>query len=103
MKHSLSLYGLTASCAIASGAVSMSSASLAQAPHAPNPTKGSEMSKSFPATHPYVGMWVTKDGYIRHALLPNGRYDEARGRRRSAYPRRYSMAGNHIDDVDDTG
>ena len=27
----------------------------------------------------YVGMWVTKDGYIRHELLPNGRYDEARG------------------------
>lgn len=21
--------------------------------------------------HPYVGMWVTEDGYIRHELLPN--------------------------------
>lgn len=31
--------------------------------------------------HPYVGMWVTEDGYIRHELLPNGRYDEARGKR----------------------
>lgn len=30
-------------------------------------------------SHPYVGMWVTADGYIRHNLLPNGRYDEARG------------------------
>lgn len=103
MKHPLSLYGLTASCAIASGAVSMSSASLAQAPHTPNPTKGSEMSKSSPATHPYVGMWVTQDGYIRHDLLPNGRYDEARGSRRSAYQGRYTMTGNHIDYVDDTG
>jgi hypothetical protein len=34
--------------------------------------------------HPYVGMWVTKDGYIRHDLLPNGRYDEARGTTQSA-------------------
>ena len=32
--------------------------------------------------HPYVGMWVTKDGYIRHELLSNGRYDEARGQRK---------------------
>ena len=31
--------------------------------------------------HPYVGLWVTDDGHVRHALLPNGRYDEARGRR----------------------
>lgn len=22
--------------------------------------------------HPYVGLWVTKDGHIRHELLPNG-------------------------------
>lgn len=31
----------------------------------------------------YVGMWVTVDGYIRHELLPGGRYDEARGDRKS--------------------
>lgn len=31
--------------------------------------------------HPYIGMWVTEDGNIRHELLPNGRYDEARGQR----------------------
>lgn len=53
--------------------------------------------------HPYVGMWVTADGQIRHELLPNGRYDEARGRRRSAYQGRYTITGNHIDYVDDTG
>ena len=29
------------------------------------------------ADHPYVGMWVTADGYIRHELLQEGRYDEA--------------------------
>ena len=36
------------------------------------------------ACHPYIGMWVTQDGHIRQELLPNGRYDEARGTRRSA-------------------
>lgn len=53
--------------------------------------------------HPYVGMWVTEDGYIRHELLPNGRYDEARGKRKSAYQGSYVVTGNHIDYVDDTG
>lgn len=53
--------------------------------------------------HPYIGMWVTVDGYIRHELLPGGRYDEARGKRKSAYQGRYVMTGNHIDYVDDTG
>jgi Agrobacterium tumefaciens protein Atu4866 len=53
--------------------------------------------------HPYVGTWVTADGFIRHALLPNGRYDEARGNVRSAYRGRYTVRGNQIDYVDDTG
>jgi hypothetical protein len=44
-------------------------------------------------THPYVGMWVTADGRIRHNLLPNGRYDEARGSRESAYQGRYEVRG----------
>lgn len=51
----------------------------------------------------YVGMWVTDDGYIRHELLPNGRYDEARGTRQSAYRGRYEIKGTHIDYWDDTG
>lgn len=54
-------------------------------------------------THPYVGMWVTEDGRIRHELLPNGRYDEARGTRESAYQGRYVVTGTHIDYWDDTG
>ncbi|MFH9573908.1 Atu4866 domain-containing protein [Streptomyces sp. NPDC017454] len=53
--------------------------------------------------HPYVGMWVTEDGCIRQELLPNGRYDEARGNRRSAYTGRYTVTGSHLDYVDDTG
>ncbi len=51
----------------------------------------------------FVGMWVTADGYIRHELLPDGRYDEQRGSRKSAYQGRYTITGNHIDYVDDTG
>lgn len=55
------------------------------------------------AEHPYVGMWVTKDGQIRHELLPNNRYDEARGERESAYQGRYQVTGNYIEYWDDTG
>ena len=53
--------------------------------------------------HPYVGMWVTDDGRVRHELLPNGRYDEARGTRESAYRGRYEVTGTHIEYWDDTG
>jgi hypothetical protein len=53
--------------------------------------------------HSFVGMWVTADGHIRHELLAGGRYDEQRGNRRSAYRGRYTITGNRIDYVDDTG
>lgn len=56
-----------------------------------------------PQVHPYVGMWVTGDGHIRQELLANGRYDEARGNRKSAYQGRYVVTGNHINYWDDTG
>ena len=56
-----------------------------------------------PAAHPYLGLWVTADGRVRHALLPGGRYDEARGTKESAYRGRYVITGDHIDYVDDTG
>ncbi|WP_404801229.1 Atu4866 domain-containing protein [Acuticoccus sediminis] len=55
------------------------------------------------ADHPYVGMWVTEDGHVRQELLPNGRYDEARGTRQSAYTGRYEIDGNQIQYWDDTG
>ncbi len=54
-------------------------------------------------SHPYVGMWHTSDTYVRHQLLPNGRYVEARGTRESAYTGSYVVTGDHIDYVDDTG
>ena len=50
-----------------------------------------------------VGMWVTADGYIRQQLLPDGRYDEARGRKASAYQGRYEVVGSRIQYWDDTG
>jgi hypothetical protein len=59
--------------------------------------------KTMSQQHPYIGMWVTLDGHIRQELLPNGRYDEARGARKSAYQGRYEVKGNHIDYWDDTG
>ena len=50
-----------------------------------------------------VGVWATADGHIRQELLPDGRYDEARGERASAYTGRYTVTGSHLDYVDDTG
>lgn len=67
-------------------------------PRSPRPAAPTE-----PQNHPFVGMWVTGDGRIRHELLPNGRYDEARGTRESAYEGRYRVTGNIIQYWDDTG
>ena len=53
--------------------------------------------------HNYIGMWVTADGHVRQELLVNGRYDEARGTRQSAYQGRYEMRGTMIYYWDDTG
>lgn len=54
-------------------------------------------------SHPFAGVWVTADGYIRHELLPNGRYVEARSNRERAYTGRYEVTGKHIEYWDDTG
>ncbi|GGY92699.1 Atu4866 domain-containing protein [Pseudoduganella plicata] len=59
--------------------------------------------KKTQAAHSYVGMWVTADGFIRHELRADGRYDEARGKRHSAYRGRYWLEGDHIEYQDDTG
>lgn len=58
---------------------------------------------SIEETGEYLGTWVTEDGYIRHQLLPDNRYDEARGNRERAYLGQYWVTGNHIDYKDDTG
>lgn len=51
----------------------------------------------------YSGLWVTADGFIRHELLPDGRYVEARGERERAYEGQYWLAGDHIEYRDDAG
>ncbi|MFJ8673354.1 Atu4866 domain-containing protein [Streptomyces sp. NPDC093589] len=48
-------------------------------------------------------MWVTADGGIRQELRADGRYDEARGNRPSAYTGRYTVTGSHLHYVDDSG
>ncbi|NKK79474.1 Atu4866 domain-containing protein [Rhizobium leguminosarum] len=66
-------------------------------------TRQQQTSENTMQQHLYVGMWVTDDGRVRHELLPNGRYDEARGSRESAYRGRYEVIGSHIEYWDDTG
>ncbi|RYE16180.1 MAG: hypothetical protein EOP45_17940 [Sphingobacteriaceae bacterium] len=61
------------------------------------------MKQTIEKTIEYTGMWVTADGHIRHELLPDGRYNEARGKRQNAYQGSYWVSGNHIDYKDDTG
>ncbi|HTE26711.1 Atu4866 domain-containing protein [Flavitalea sp.] len=51
----------------------------------------------------YSGIWITADGHIRQELLPNGRYDKARGSRQHAYNGRYEIKNSHIRYWDDTG
>jgi hypothetical protein len=68
-----------------------------------NPDRAALMQQPADTEHPYVGMWITGDGNIRHNLLPSGRYDEARGTRESAYQGRYELRGNYIYYWDDTG
>ncbi|MFE5091924.1 Atu4866 domain-containing protein [Streptomyces sp. NPDC056638] len=46
---------------------------------------------------------MTADGFIRQELLSNGRYDEARGSRPSAYTGSCTVTGNHLNYVDATG
>lgn len=65
--------------------------------------KETVMNRTIAETNAYIGMWVTADGHIRHELLPDNRYDEARGSRKSAYKGSYKVTGNHIDYKDDTG
>lgn len=68
-----------------------------------NPPYRDIMQRPADKEHPYVGMWITEDGHIRHELLHGGRYDEARGERESAYQGRYEVRGNYIYYWDDTG
>ena len=50
-----------------------------------------------------AGMWVTENGFIRLELRPDGRYDEARGARKSAYKGSYTVRGSTLHFIDDSG
>lgn len=65
----------------------------------PQEPRSAERMKAMDVT----GVWVTADGHIRQELCADGRYDEARGARRSAYTGSYTVTGAHLDYVDDTG
>ncbi len=54
-------------------------------------------------SHPYSGTWVAEDGYFRQHILPDGRYDEARGASDQARGGHYEIDGNVIDYWDDAG
>lgn len=86
-------------------AVTLASAATSSAADTVNDreTQQQQTSENTMQQHPYVGMWVTDDGRVRHELLPTGRYDEARGSRESAYRGRYEVTGSHIEYWDDTG
>jgi hypothetical protein len=54
-------------------------------------------------SHPFIGSWVTPDGYIRQHLYEDGRYQEDRGPRQGASRGRYSITHNRIEYFDETG
>lgn len=78
-------------------------AQMSKAPPSSDPSGSGTSETPEVSSHPHVGLWVTDDGRVRHRLLPNGRYDEARGSLKSAYRGRYEVAGDHIEYWDDTG
>lgn len=49
------------------------------------------------------GMWVDENDFLKQELLPNGRYDEARAERKSAFQGQYWINGDRIDYLDDLG
>ncbi|GLF95363.1 Atu4866 domain-containing protein [Streptomyces yaizuensis] len=69
----------------------------------PSPAVSSPAASSPAADHPHLGTWVDESGFIHQELRPDGRYDEARGDRRSAYRGRYWIDGTRIDYLDDLG
>ena len=58
---------------------------------------------ALPKDHSNVGMWVDENNFLRQELLSDGRYDEARGDRPSAYQGQYWITGTRILYLDDLG
>ncbi len=69
----------------------------------PLPAAGQALQDNPADSQRRVGMWVDGNDLMKQELLPNGRYDEGRGDRKSAYQGRYWITGNRIDYLDDLG
>lgn len=50
-----------------------------------------------------AGTWTNEDGFIRHTLHANGRYEESRGSKSGAFSGTYTVQGSRIDYLDDCG
>lgn len=88
LRHRLALVAVTAAFVFIAGVTAFA---------------GDRLQENSMSTHPYIGLWVTQDDYIRYELLPNGRYFESRGNRERVYHGEYRVEGNHIDYKDDAG
>ncbi|MGO1076172.1 Atu4866 domain-containing protein [Inquilinus sp. CA228] len=89
---------------IALAALAVLAAPAAEAQSQTIPAQAIEMTRTDLSEADLVGMWVTENGHIRLELLPGGRYDEARGARRSAYTGRWEIRGpGEIFFADDSG
>ncbi|MGF6229727.1 hypothetical protein QFZ27_003682 [Inquilinus ginsengisoli] len=67
-------------------------------------TQAIDMTRTDLSAADLAGMWVTENGHIRLELLAGGRYDEARGARRSAYTGRWEIRGpGQLFFADDSG
>jgi len=89
---------------IALATLAVLSAPAAEAQPPTLPTQAIDMIRIDLSEADLAGMWVTENGHIRLELLPGGRYDEARGARRSAYTGRWEIRGpGRLFFADDSG
>jgi hypothetical protein len=87
---------------IALAALAVLSASAADAQT--TPAQAIDMTRTDLSEADLAGMWVTENGHIRLELLAGGRYDEARGAKRSAYTGRWEIRGpGQLFFADDSG
>lgn len=56
-----------------------------------------------PATATVVGVWRSRDGFVRHVLAADGRYAESRGSREAVFRGQYRVHGRRIEYLDDSG
>lgn len=89
---------------IALAALAVLAAPAAEAQSPTIPTQAIDMTRTDFSEADLVGLWVTENGHIRLELLAGGRYDEARGARRSAYTGRWEIRGpGQLFFADDSG